>query len=145
MLFHRSAEQVLPGERTRASNGERRKPRLVRLGVPLAVLLAAFAGLGFSVAPHYGWATPFSLSPSFTYRGLAYFRQDCVNRLPKSQQWPRLPARRIGSIFGYFTSSKPILLPSRPGYATGQPPHPVNLLVRDGSCLRDYMETADLG
>jgi hypothetical protein len=110
-----------------------RLPRgLIRFGVVAVVIVAALAGLGFVAAPQIGWATPFSVPQQFRYRGLLYFRQSYCKPPP---------GRQVGSLFGYFTSSRPIFL------GGGHTPdgHPVNLLLHEGSCFRDYMETADLG
>ena len=121
--------------------------------VAVVALVISVGGLGFALAPSLGWATPLSFPSQFTYRGLEYGNglpfwpgPKCVQQLPRSQRRGILPSRRIGSIFGYFTSSLPILQPRDPGWTSESVgPHPVRLLVRDGGCLRIYMELADLG
>ena len=118
-----------------------------------AVVVIAVLGLGFLIAPDLEWATPFSVPSHFTYRGLEYGSEPpfypeptCVEQLPERLRRGYLPAHRIGTIAGFFTSSKPILQPKEPGWTAEQvAPHPVRLLVPDGDCLRIYMETADLG
>ena len=95
--------------------------RSARWAVAAVALLAALVGVGFAAAPHVGWATPFSLPSHIRYQGLEYFEGEyqpcvhCAERLPKSLRRNVFPARRVGSVFGYFTSSKPVLLPRGPG------------------------------
>jgi hypothetical protein len=126
--------------------------RSIRWGIAAAALLAALIGVGFTAAPHIGWATPFSLPSHFRYQGLEYFESEyqpgvhCAERLPRSLRRNVFPARRVGSVFGYFTSSKPVLLPRGPGGSDLTPEgHPVVLLLGDGNCSVQYAETADLG
>ena len=63
------------------------------------------------------WATPFSTPSHFSYRGLEYSSNSwgepgCVRQLPILQRSSFLPRLGVGSIFGYLTSSKPILQPT---------------------------------
>lgn len=101
--------------------------RLAFVMVPVAGLL----GLGLVVAPYLGWASPFRLPPILHFRGRDYIRATCTRTLHANE------LRKIGSVFGYFTSRKPILLPH---YEWHLPPNmktPAVLYVR-GSCLMAY-------
>jgi hypothetical protein len=125
---------------------------LVRWGVAAVALFAALFGIGLAAAPHIGWATPFALPPQFRYQGLEYFKGEyqpgvpCAEGLPRAWQKQIFPARQVGSVFGYFTSAKPILMPRGPGGPDLTPDgHPVVLLVGNGGCSVQYAETADLG
>ena len=147
------------GEPARYLTGTRRRcivepvtrKRWAWLVAACSVLLLGVGGLGFAFAPSFGWATPFSGSSHFWYRGLEYRSDnwgepDRVQQLPIRQRSSFLPRLRVGSVFGYFTSSEPIFQPRDPGWTSEtRSPHPVRLLVRDGRCLRISMETADLG
>jgi hypothetical protein len=114
-----------------------------RLSMILAVLLVAAFGIGLLIAPHAGWATPLGMPSHFGYRGKDYYvdangaggRIACATRFPRSYR----PVRQVGSIFGYFTGSKPILLP----YYERHYRVDYSLLVADGSCLRIYRDVAD--
>src|ERR1700751_3843068 len=101
------------------------------IGVTAAALLALLA-LGLPVAPHVGWATPFGLPSTLRFDGRDYIGPSCVRGRKGNQR----PLHKTGSVFGYFTRSKPILLPH---YEWHLPPGlvPSVLYVRD-SCLTVY-------
>lgn len=77
--------------------------RLALTVVVLAVLLV----LGLAVAARLGWATPLGMPSSLHFHGRNYGGGGCVRNLRADE----LPLRKVGSVFGYLTGSKPILIP----------------------------------
>ena len=77
--------------------------RLVFIAVPLVALLA----LGLPVATRLGWATPFRVPSTLHYLGRNYMHPSCVRSLKANER----PLRQVGSVFGYLTLPKPILIP----------------------------------
>ena len=107
-------------------------PRVLRRIIVVLVGLVLVFGLGLLVAPRFGWATPFGLPSTIHVGGRDYRGGRCARTLTANAT----PLHRIGSVFGYFTGSKPILEP----HYEWHPPNgliPAVLYVRD-SCLRGY-------
>jgi hypothetical protein len=119
--------------------------------VALAAVVVALAALSLGFAQKWGWSTPFVAIPAaVSYHDHRYYidtntwngSRACfassraaakpihVYRLPKGYT----PLRRNGEVFGYFTNSKPILLP----HYEWTRQLPFVILVRDGGCLRYY-------
>jgi hypothetical protein len=98
----------------------------------LLVGLVPVLALGLLVAPRIGWATPFGLPSTLHFDGRDYIGPGCVRRLKANER----PLRKIGSVFGYFTGSKPIL---EPHYEWHLPNGliPTVIYVR-GDCLTVY-------
>jgi hypothetical protein len=76
----------------------------------VVVAAAGVLGLLFPAGPHLGWATPFGMPTHVSYRGTEFF-SDAPGSLTCEAR-PLTGLRRVGSVFGYFTSSRPILVPT---------------------------------
>jgi hypothetical protein len=74
------------------------------------IVLAGVLGLLFPAGPHIGWATPFALPTHVSYRGTEFFADAPGSVTCERRSLTGL--RRVGSVFGYFTSSRPILVPT---------------------------------
>ena len=114
----------------------------------LAAVIVAVAALSLGLAQNWGWATPFALPAVISYHGRSYSidtangsracfatsraaaRPIHIHRLPKGY----MPLRPVDHVFGYFTHSKPILLP----HYEWRYPKAYVVLVPDGHCLRYY-------
>ena len=110
--------------------------------VVLAVMVAVLA-LGFAVAPRIGWATPFALPHQLTFNGKTYYDGDagvpehfpCEARLGRGGA----PLRPIGSIVGYLTTDKQLLLP----HDERRYPYAYLLFIRNGACLQAHWDITD--
>jgi hypothetical protein len=80
---------------------------VIRRLVLIAVPVVAFLALGLAVAPRLGWATPFRVPSTLHFRGRDYIGPSCVRTLKANER----PLRKVGSVFGYFTLPKAILIP----------------------------------
>lgn len=116
----------------------------------LVAVVVVLGALSLGLAQNWGWATPFALPGVISYHGRSYYidantwngSRACfaasrvaakpihVYRLPKGYT----PMRKVDHVFGYFTPSKPILLP----HYEWQYPTAHVVLVPDGHCLRYY-------
>lgn len=117
--------------------------RRVAFGIALAAAaLLVVAALTARVQNHFEYATPFRLPDHFTYHGRQYLGPSCLSRA-EARQRGDLPLRRVASIKGVLTSSKPIMLP-RSELASLKASErsirhtPVVLYVADGGCLDAY-------
>jgi hypothetical protein len=85
---------------------------VIRRTVIIVLVVTAFGlALGLAVAPRLGWATPFDVPSNVSYRGTNFYLEDSSCRKPRDLPHGYLPMRRAASVFGYFTGSRPILLP----------------------------------
>jgi hypothetical protein len=112
---------------------------IFRVVIVVLLVAALILGLGFAAAPHLGWASPFALPTHVTFRGTYYEPDPPAQReCTKSKG-----AHRVGSVFGYFTTSKPILITH---YEWVRQTKVTWILVgvRPG-CFKVYADTGDMG
>ncbi|HET7567615.1 MAG TPA: hypothetical protein VFJ91_06465 [Gaiellaceae bacterium] len=113
--------------------------------IAVLVLVVAAAVLGVALLPpvagRLGYATPFSLPDSVSYRGRDYIQPVCSSEA-EARRRGDLPFRRVGSIAGFLTGRVPLLLPHSELDSLTAPPRslrstPVVLYAR-GHCLAAY-------
>jgi hypothetical protein len=133
------ADLVQLGERELHRLDPTLAPVILRAVIVVLLVAALGLGLGFAAAPHLGWASPFSLPTHVSFRG-TYYEPDPPTQVGCSKS---RGAHRVGSVFGYFTTSKPILL-THYEWAHQTKATWILVGVRPG-CFKVYADTGNMG